>query len=226
MTTSQASSSTDISRLIIALCLSSAVSFGLLMIRILASDSMRYVFLPWNLVLAVVPLVLSWWLVERVRSGGWLTWQQTLLTVVWLSFLPNSFYLISDFVHLRETYEINLVFDIVMLMSFAVNGLIFGFMSLYMVHRELNRRIQPKQAYILISLVILACSFAAYLGRYTRWNSWDIVLRPAGLLFDVSDRFINPSAHQQTYLTTLIFFALLMSLYIVMWETARLLRHK
>lgn len=226
MTTSQASSNTDISRLIIALCLSSAVSFGLLMIRILASDSMRYVFLPWNLVLAVVPLVLSWWLVERVRSGGWLTWQQTLLTVVWLSFLPNSFYLISDFVHLRETYEINLVFDIVMLMSFAVNGLIFGFMSLYMVHRELNRRIQPKQAYILISLVILACSFAAYLGRYTRWNSWDIVLRPAGLLFDVSDRFINPSAHQQTYLTTLIFFALLMSLYIVMWETARLLRHK
>ncbi len=213
-------------RLIAALTLSSSVSIGLLIIRVLASDSTRYIFLPWNLVLAAIPLLLSWWLVLRVSSKGWLTWQQVLLTIVWLSFLPNSFYLVSDFIHLRETYEVNLVFDVVMLMSFALNGLIFGFMSIYMVHRALLDRIRPRQAYILITLIILACSFAAYLGRYTRWNSWDIVLRPAGLLFDVSDRFINPGAHQQTYLTTLIFFALLMSTYIVVFEIARLIRHK
>lgn len=213
-------------RLVTALGLSCAVSVGLLAVRVIGSDSQRFTFLLWNLALAAVPLLLGWWLVQRVGEYGWFKWQQVVLTVAWLSFLPNSFYLITDFVHLRETYEASLMFDIVLLLSFVINGLILGFLSLYLVHEQLVKRLKPKTAYVLVALILLACSFAAYLGRYTRWNSWDLLLRPAGLLFDVSDRFINPIAHQQTYLVTVLLFALLMSLYAVIWETARLLRQK
>lgn len=209
-----------------AIGLSCAVSVGLLAARIEASESMRYSFLLWNLVLAAIPALLAWWLVLRIDEFGWLKWQQILLTIVWLSFLPNSFYLITDFVHIRETYEASLIFDIVMMTSFVFNGVVFGFLSIYLVHLRLIKRLKANWALGLVMLIILACSFAAYLGRYTRWNSWDIVLRPAGLLFDVSDRFVNPSAHEQTYMITVLFFGLLATLYLVVWEATQLVRRK
>ncbi len=211
-------------RLIFAIALACFFSVGLLLIRIFSSDSTRYIFLIWNLVLAITPLLLSVWLVSRIGQFGWLAWPQILLTIIWLSFLPNSFYLVSDFVHLRPNFEASLIYDIVMLMSFALNGLILGFMSLYLVHKELRKRLSFRGSYGLILLVLLACSFATYLGRYTRWNSWDLVLRPAGLLFDVSDRFINPGAHGVTYVSTLLFFGLLSTAYVVVYEAIRELK--
>lgn len=213
-------------RFIASIGLLCGVSLSLVVGRVLSSESERYVFLVWNLVLAIVPLLLSWWLVQRIRQHGWGTWQQIALTVVWLAFLPNSFYLVTDFVHLRETYEASLLFDVVLLTSFMASGLVVGFTSVFMVHRELVKRFSEKQTYLLVGLIFLACSFAAYLGRFTRWNTWDLVYRPAGLLFDVSDRFINPAAHTDTYVATLVFFLLLVSVYGVIYEGARLLRSK
>ena len=175
-----------------------------------------------NLLLAAIPLLISIWLVQRVAEYGWMKPAQMLLTIFWLSFLPNSFYLITDFIHLRETYEVGLLFDIVLLMSFALNGIVLGFASIYLVHKQIIKRIPPLSSMLIIQLVLLASSFASYLGRYTRWNSWDIVMRPAGLLFDVSDRFISPSLHEQTYLTTILIFSLLSSLYLVVWQSAKL----
>lgn len=216
----------ELYKLTIALGLSCAVSIGLLFVRIEASDSMRYSFLLWNLALAILPALLAWWLVLRIDEHGWIKWPQILLTIVWLSFLPNSFYLITDFVHLRQTYEVSLIFDIVLMMSFVLNGLIFGYLGIVLVHDRLVKRFKPRWAMAMIMMIFLLCSFAAYLGRYTRWNSWDIILRPAGLLFDVSDRFVNPAAHEQTYMMTILFFALLSTIYLVIWESLQLARRK
>lgn len=211
-------------RFISALGFLLVVSIGLLLIRIVASDSVRYGFLPWNLTLAIVPALLSWWLVVRIRVHGWLKWQQIALTVLWLAFLPNSFYIITDLIHLRVNYEADLLFDITLLMSAILAGLTFGYLSVYTVHRELRNRVSERTAYAIVSVIFLAVSFAICLGRYTRWNSWDIVLQPAGLLFDVSDRLINPDAHLVTYQTTLILCILLVSMYAVIYEAARFLR--
>lgn len=213
-------------RFIASLAALSGVSVLLLLLRVAESSSMRYVFLLWNLFLALVPLLLAWWLVMRIREQGWLKWQQILLTLAWLGFLPNSFYIITDFVHLRQNYEASLIYDIALLMGFALSGMIFGLTSIYLVHRELVKRLAARQAWLIVSGVLLLSSFAMYLGRFTRWNTWDVLLRPAGLLFDVSDRFINPAAHTQTYQTTFVFFVVLMSLYWVVWEGLQLVRRK
>jgi uncharacterized membrane protein len=213
-------------RFIAAIGFSCAVSLGLLAARVIDSDSARYIFLLWNLLLAVIPVPLGWWLVQRIRLFGWLHWQQILLTLLWLSFLPNSFYLVTDFIHLRETYEASLIFDVMLLASFMCNGFILGFLSVYMIHKELIRRMSELKAYGIVALILLACSFAAYLGRFTRWNTWDLLLRPAGLLFDVSDRIINPAAHTQTYVATVTLFLLLLGVYVVIWEGTLLLRRK
>ncbi|MBW3568791.1 DUF1361 domain-containing protein [Candidatus Parcubacteria bacterium] len=204
----------------------SAVCLVLLFGRIIVTDSSRYIFLLWNLALAIIPAILAWTLVLRVRRHGWLGWQQIGLALLWLSFLPNSFYMITDFVHLRPNYEAELMFDIVLLSSFLLAGLVYGFLSVYLVHNQLLDRFKANKALLLLAFIFLLSSFAVYLGRFSRYNSWDVLLRPAGLLFDVSERFVNPGAHSQTYLTTLIFFLLLFSLYLVVWEATRLIKSR
>lgn len=211
-------------RLMASFAFLATVCVGLLVLRIAFSDSLRYTFLFWNLILAAVPLLIAWWLVARVRKHGWLKWQQIVLSILWLIFLPNSFYIITDLIHLRANYEADLLFDITLLTSFIVAGLALGYASVYLVHTEILKRVRERAAYGYVGLVFLLVSFAICLGRYLRWNTWDIVLRPAGLLFDVSDRLINPYTHLQTYQTTIILFLLLFSGYTVIYEAARLLR--
>ena len=211
-------------RLIGSIGLLLVVSLGFLIIRMIVSDSSRYVFLGWNLTLASLAPLFAWWLSDRIRQYGWQHWQNIVLALLWLSFLPNSFYLITDLVHIRETYEVPVMYDVVMLTSFLVSGLVLGYMSIYLLHVRLLEKIKEKYAYGIVGAVLFVCSFAIYLGRYARWNSWDIIMNPAGLVFDVSDRFINPSAHEQTYLITLTIFVLLASLYAFIYEATRLLR--
>lgn len=210
---------------IISVSILCIVSIGLLLARTIASDSSRYIFLLWNLVLAAIPVLIAYWLVQRVRARGWLKWQQIALTVLFLGFLPNSFYLITDYVHLRDTYEVSLLYDVVLLASFMWSGLVLGYAAVYIVHREIKKRFRENSALAIIGGLFFVTSFAIYLGRYTRWNTWDLLLQPAGLLFDVSDRFVNPSVHADTYVTTITIFLLLFSLYYVVYEAIKLVRH-
>ena len=211
-------------RVFYALLISNGASILLFALRSVESQTDRYWFLIWNLVLAWMPLLFVWWLVRRLKTTPWLSWQNVGLTLLWLGFLPNSFYLISDLIHLHETGEVSLLYDIVMFMSFIFNGLVAGSMSLFIIHRELLKRIAYDKAYAVVMTVLFVCSFAIYLGRSLRWNSWDVLINPAGLLFDVSDRVVNPSAHPQTFVTTVTFFLLLTSIYIVIWELVRALK--
>lgn len=213
-------------RFILSLAVACSIALILLVSRIMVSDSTRYIFLIWNLILSSLSPLLAWWLVRRVRQYGWLRIQQIILTLVWLSFLPNSFYIITDFIHLRATYEASFLFDIIVLTSFTLNGLIFGYISVFIVHKELVKRMRLRHTWYIVAGIFAVSSFAIYLGRFTRWNTWDILLKPAGLLFDVSDRVVNPAAHSETYITTLTFFLVLFSVYWVIWESAELMRSK
>lgn len=204
-------------RFVISLSLLCIISVSLLVGRYFATDSTRYLFLIWNILLAAIAPLIAWWLVIRIRRHGWLHWQQLLLTFLWIAFLPNSFYLITDLVHLKPNYEASLVYDTIMLQSFVLSGLALGYTSVVMVHKQLEKRLRPSQVWMFVGAIFLVCSFAIYLGRFSRWNSWDLLLRPAGLLFDVSDSFLNPANHGDTYLTTLTFFGVLFVLYLVIW---------
>jgi uncharacterized membrane protein len=217
---------TRVQRLALGLGLSSLLSVSLFVIRAIQYDTTRYAFLNWNLFLAWLPLVFALLLGAWLRKNPWVSWQGIVLTVLWLGFLPNSFYLVSDLIHLQTTTANHVLYDTVMLLSFAWNGLVLGFFSLYLVHLSLLKRLKRPQAHIAIASVLLICSFAIYLGRYLRWSTWDVLVNPAGILFDVSDRIINPSAHPQTFSTTFTFFLLLGSIYIVIWQFVAAIREQ
>lgn len=211
-------------RVAAALIASNLLSAVLFLVRVDSSQNFRYWFLLWNLLLAWVPLGLVLLLRQRLQSARWFTWQNIVISFLWLGFLPNSFYLVSDLIHLHETGEVSLLFDSVMFASFIFNGFAAGFASVFIMHRMLLRRFNRQRVHGLIATVFLLCSFAIYLGRDLRWNTWDILVNPAGILFDVSERVINPLTHPEVFSTTAIFFLLLASIYTVAWQMVAALR--
>lgn len=131
--------------------------------------------------------------------------------------------MVSDFVHLDFTDKVSLMYDIVMLMSFVISGMLVGWVSVYMVQRQFARWLPIKQVWMVLGAVFLLSSFAVYLGRFLGWNSWDIVFNPADILFDVSDRVLNPAFYPNTYTTTSLFFVLITSSYISFYWLVRTL---
>lgn len=206
-----------------ALLLSSGVSIGFFLLRLLATGSYRYWFMIWNLLLAWVPLLLVLWLDRRLRLQRWRTWRNMLITVGWLVFLPNSFYVLTDLIHLRSTGEINILFDAVMFSSFVFNAYVVGFASTLLIHRRLERLWGVQRSIVVIMGVFVLCGVAIYLGRVLRWNTWDLLINPAGILFDVSEGVVNPLVGAQLLLVTGMFSLLLSTMYGVIYTAARLL---
>lgn len=211
-------------RLGLALAVSSLVSVGFFLINAHTTHSREFAYMNWNLFLAWLPLALALWLVRVLRRKLWSSWEALLITAVWISFLPNSFYMISDFVHVQDIPSARLLYAVIMFASFIFNGVILGYLSLLLVHQELLQRVSRRTAGSLIGVVLAICSFAIYLGHDLRWNTWDVLRNPGGILVDISNHITNPTDRLDIYTTTLGFFVLLSSLYIVMWYVARNMR--
>lgn len=205
-------------RIIYGLLLTNTISVVLFGLRLIGAENARYWFMLWNLILAwVAPLVASW-LSRRLHTTKWRNWKNILLTIVWLGFLPNSFYMVSDLIHVHQTGEVSIIFDAVLFTSFIFNGFIAGFMSSMLLHRQLAKRLQPLTIFFVITGVFTLCSYAIYLGRVLRWNTWDALVHPYGLLFDVSDNIFHPFDHMQSFVVTFSFTLLITSFYYLAWE--------
>ncbi len=208
----------------LALVAASLVSVGLFAYGAWRNHSSDFNYLVWNLFLAWLPLLFAVRLVTLLRRKLWSSWEALGYSVLWLIFLPNSFYMISDFIHLLDVQRVNVLYDAVMFTSFIYTGVILGFSSLYLVHLQLKRRLESQAATLAVVLTLLVCCFAVYIGRDLRWNSWDVLTNPGGLLFDLSDRLQHPASYPRMVLTVTSFFVLLASMYGLMWRGARLLR--
>jgi uncharacterized membrane protein len=224
MTTDAIKRHPDFFRIAIALMLSFLVSVVLILIDAEKAKSDYYVFLIYNMGLAFLPVIIAWWLVLRLKKTAWLSPFNIILTLLWLGFLPNSFYMVTDLIHIQESIGIDLLYNITLVLLCIFNALVAGYISLYLIHWALLKRFYYRNVHIVIGLVILLCSFAIYLGRYLRWNSWDVIINPAGLLFDVSDSIASPSTHPEVFVTTVTTFLLLTSMYVVIWQITRVLK--
>lgn len=207
--------------LILALVTANAISLLLFLLRVIDAGDLRYRFLVWNLILAWLPMMFAIILALRLQKTPWLSPLNLMLTILWLIFLPNSFYLVSDLIHLQTTTEVSILYDAVLFASFIFNGYISGFISLFLVHKELIKRLPVKTAHWIVAGVLFLCSIAIYLGRALRWNTWDLFIHPNGLLFDVSEQVSKQASNSRASVTTLSFFLLLGGMYLVVWQLIR-----
>lgn len=204
----------------------SMLSVALLSYRVVANSSTRLSFMVWNLVLAWVPLMLALWLRQSLKLRRWQSAQNMALSAAWLLFLPNSFYLITDLIHIRSSALNTLLFDSVLLMMFALTGMVLGCLSLYVIHLELLKRRSVQRSWVLVAGIVLLSSIAMYMGRYVGWNSWDIVVRPQYILLDLSERLTEAKLMETTAGTVLLLFVCVLVIYGVFFEAITTMRIK
>lgn len=136
----------------------------------------RLDFLWWNLALAWIPWILAALLV-RTRPAP-LRWP---LGAAWLAFLPNAPYLVTDLAHLKARPPVPLWLDVLLWASFALAGLALGWTSLEAVARHLGPKLGRVGSTLFAVGVLLLTGFGIYLGRFLRWNSWDLLVDPLGV---------------------------------------------
>ena len=209
---------------VFTLLLSSLASVLLFAYGAYRNHSTEFSYLIWNLWLAWLPLLFAGWLVWVLQRNLWSSWGALGVTTLWLLFLPNSFYMVSDFIHLRDVQRVDVLYDAVMFTSFIFVGVVLGLTSLYLVHREFAKRFTRVGSTAWLACIFVICGFAIYLGRDLRWNSWDVLTNPGGLLFDVSDRLLHPNSYPQMFLTIGIFFVLIGSMYSLAWKAVQIIR--
>lgn len=208
----------------LALAVSTLVGVGLFSYGAWRNHSLAYGYLVWNLCLAWLPLLFAIRLIALLRHKLWSSWEALAVSLLWLVFLPNSFYMISDFIHLQDVQRVDVLYDTLMFTSFIYTGVMLGFSSLYLVHLQLRRRLSARAAASWVAATLFVCSIAVYVGRDLRWNSWDVLTNPGGLLFDISDRLQHLTAYPRMLVTIVSFFVLLSSMYGLLWSGARLIR--
>lgn len=159
-------------------------SVTLLTYRIIKSDGLSYIFLAWNLFLALIP----WWISDYLKQKETVQLKHIPLLGTWLLFIPNSPYILTDLFHLKPRPYLPLWFDLVLVLSFALIGMLVFLKSLKDMFAILKAHVSSMLFTLLIPVVFWLIAFGLYLGRYLRFNSWNVVNHPFRLMrqsFDV-----------------------------------------
>ena len=191
---------------------SSCFSFMLLVVRIIVTDSLAYIFLPWNLFLAFVPYWITWWMIKDIS----IIENKIKLVVAlaaWLLFIPNSFYIITDLFHLTHIQSAPQWFDLLLIFSFAWNGILCGIISLRRVEIITTLLRGKGFSVLLIFGVMWLNSFGIYIGRFLRYNSWDVISDPFSLAGDILNMVIHPLENGYAWGMTLCYAVFITFLY-------------
>ena len=182
---------------------------ALFFVRVRLTGSTYFEFMLWNLFLATLPLAFAL-LLPHTRSFS----RALPVLAVWLLFFPNAPYVLTDLIHLRPHVGVPLWYDLVMLLAFALTALWIGFHSLHLVQSWVVRHTSVRVGWLAVIVVMPLTGFGIYLGRFLRWNSWDVVSRPLGLLRDIGTMVLNPVSHFGVWSFTLAFSVLLLFAYL------------
>lgn len=179
-----------------------AISIG----RCLISGTGTFLFLNWNLFLAGIPLLLS----RLLMYNDNITKTKLLLLLpMWLLFFPNAPYILTDLFHLSNVNSMPMWFDLLLILSFAWAGLFAGFKSLQDIQHMLMKFMSARKAMIVIALLLFTAAFGVYIGRFERWNSWDLLVHPFAVFGDVVEKFTDPMSHLRTWGVTIMLGTLL-----------------
>jgi uncharacterized membrane protein len=153
---------------------------ALIVIRVWRTHGFGYLFLIWNLFLAWVPFLISKYLLDEFSLRN--RFLKNLFTLaMWLAFLPNAPYILTDLFHLHQSTKIPMWFDLIVILSFAITGMLLFYLSVLEFEKKVFPQLKPQYFRWLRMLLFLGMGYGIYLGRYLRFNSWDIVSAPGEL---------------------------------------------
>jgi len=206
-----------------------------LMIWVIVGGPFNTYYLIWNLTLAWAPMIFA--LIFRRNIRKEICWSRSIISMssgfLWLFFFPNAVYIITDYIHLsndmfyypnphytpysaekRILYNFDLLpWNNLISITFAVFlGCALSVLSLYIFHRYFEQKRGRSAGWIFVSIVHLLSGYAIYLGRFIRFNSWDVIFNPLSLV-----KFLLLNIDKTAITFTLYFFVLSLFIYCIFY---------
>ncbi len=202
------------------LVLSTLLVFAFFFLRIRISGQLAFFSLIWNLFLAWLPYLFSIALsvIFLARRRWWLALLPA--GMLWLAFLPNAFYILTDLIHITERYPLPIWYDAGLHAITAWTGTFLAVVSLHLVQGVVQAAAGKIIGWLFSIMIIAMSGFGVYLGRFLRWNSWDLLFEPAEILADSLRPLLDPFAHRGQ----IAFIAMFTGLFFVCYLTFAWLR--
>ncbi len=141
--------------------------------------------LIWNMFLALVALDFS--LIPYFIKNKAV---KVVAAILWLFFYPNTFYMLTDIVHMNFTSSVLWDKSSLILYMLYVSSILFGVLCGIESVKNIVVTFKVKNYYIrmfFIAVLSFVSSFAIHIGRYARLNSWDIFTRPTVVIKEILD---------------------------------------
>ena len=201
------------------LILFTAFCFAMLIVRMIYTNSFEYRFMGINLLLAWIPYLLVLRIIKLNTRGHKI--QIGILLFLWLIFFPNAPYMITDIYHLEEFDSAPTWFDLIMLLSFAWTGMMLAFISFRKLHRRFLRMKKTWVHLVTVFSIFFSCGIGIYLGRYERWNSWEIITQPRVLTTEFLQLLNNQLAVAQMLSLSVVFGAFFTLIYLFVFTQTK-----
>ena len=196
----------------------SALVVAMIAVRVAYTGNDYYTNLVWNLFLAWIPLGLAVYVYDGWRRSSHLRlWVGGAL---WLLFFPNALYIVTDFTWLRWSAGAPIWYDIVLVSAAAWCGLLLGFASLYLMQERVRDVLGAARAWAFAIAALGLGAFGVYLGRFERWNSWDVFTRPGHMAESLLPTLVQPQEHPRALAVLVLFTAFLAMSYLVFYAFA------
>lgn len=179
-----------LNHLVYPLILSTALAVVLFAGRVYLSRNVTFVFLLWNLFLAWIPFLCSLGVSSLNQRYPRQWWYLLIPSLLWLIFLPNAPYMITDLWHLDERLPVPFWYDLGLLATFGWTGCFLALASLSAMQRVVSQFAGWWLGWFFALSAIGLSGVGIYLGRFLNLNSWDLLVRPQIVLADIVPRLV------------------------------------
>jgi len=175
------------------LAFASVFAVALVRFRVDQTNSGRYGFMVWNLFLAWIPFVIAYLIYATDIPHRWLYVVLPASAFLWLIFFPNAHYILTDFQHLSTPTVVPIWFDVLLLIWYAFIGIFLGMISLFLMQEIIRREFGPWHGWVFVLLVACLSTIGVYMGRFLRWNSWDVFRNLGDMIRFTLYYLLNPT---------------------------------
>jgi uncharacterized membrane protein len=208
-------------QLVYPILLSTVLALALFTGRVLLSRTLSHSNLVWNLFLAWVPFVCSFLAAITYSSLPRYWWLLLFPGALWLIFFPNAPYIVTDFQHLADRPRVPYWYDIIMFATFAWTGCFLAVASLRVMQTLVKNYLGWFVSWIFAAVALSLGGLGIYLGRFSRWNSWDLFLQPKNVILDIARHLVDPLSNLRFFGFTFVFTAFLLVLYLMFISVRR-----
>ncbi|HEU0293394.1 MAG TPA: DUF1361 domain-containing protein [Anaerolineales bacterium] len=202
-----------------------AVCIFLVAARVAYTDTGYHLGLIWNLFLAWIPFILSYFAHSISWRQRWLFLVIPIIAVLWLIFFPNAPYMLTDLQDLaRKAVGAPLWYDVIIIVWCSWTAMLLGVVSLYLMQDIVQRTFSRMIGWSFVFVISGLSSFGVYVGRFVRLNSWDILQDPGETAMEILGILIDPSRRLAAFLISYTVFFLFV--YLLLYSFGHMLREQ